>query len=118
MYFNNTISRSIGLVNSALSTLSSYNDYQAPSSEPNRWIRNTARTTVDPAYYDLQNAARDARWEGISYGNVSEALRGAEYIREATFDLSDRPSQGRPANVWAARQHLQQAMDMLRRAQW
>ena len=118
MPFYARVNDAIGRANSALNTLYSYNHYSHPRSEPNAQIRNNARLTVDPAYYDLQQAVREGRWEGVSGSNAREALRAAELIRRATFDLSDRPSEGRPANVSMAQRNLREAVDLLYRARW
>jgi hypothetical protein len=99
MPFYARVNDAIGRVNSALNQLYSYNNYAHPRSEPNNRIRNNARMTVDPAFYDLQQGVREGRWEGVSGSNAREALRAAELIRRATFDLSDQPNSGRTANI-------------------
>jgi hypothetical protein len=111
---NNAISRA----NSALNTLYSYNNYAHPRSEPNNRIRNNARLTIDPSFYELQEGVRQGRYEGVSGSNAREALRAAELIREATWDLSDRPDEGRPANVQLGQRHIREALDWLYAARW
>ena len=118
MPFYARVNDAIGRVNSALNQLYSYNNYAHPRSEPNNSIRNQARLTVDPAYYDLQNGVREGRWEGVSGSNAREALRAAELIRRATYDLSDQPNSGRPANIPMAQRNLREAVDLLYRARW
>lgn len=118
MPFYARVNDAIGRANHALRQLSSYNSYESPRSEPNSTIRNNARMTIDPAYYDLQQGVREGRWERVSGSNAREALRAAELIRRATYDLSDQPSQGRPANVWMAQSNIRQAIDLLYRARW
>lgn len=118
MPFYARVNNAIGRVNSALNQLYSYNHYAHPRSEPNNQIRNQARLTVDPAFYDLQQGVREGRWEGVSGSNAREALRAAELIRRATFDLSDQPNSGRPANISMAQRNLREAVDLLHRARW
>ena len=118
MPFQARVNDAIGRTNSAISQLYSYNHYAHPRSEPNSSIRNQARLTIDPAYYQLQEGVREGRWEGVSGSNAREALRAAELIRRATFDLSEQPSQGRPANVGLAQSHLREALDLLYSARW
>jgi hypothetical protein len=118
MPFYARVNHSISRANSALNQLYSYNHYAHARSEPNNQIRNNARLTIDPAYYDLQQAVREGRWEGVSGSNARQALRAAELIRRATFDLSDQPEYGRPANVSMAQRNIREAIDMLHRARW
>lgn len=119
MAFYAAVNDAIGRTQNALSQLYSYNNYADPRSEPNSTIRNQARLTIDPAYYNIQNESRNAYWEGVPRRDVNQALHAAELIREATYDLSDRPvNTGRPANVPMAQQHINQALDLLNRARW
>ena len=118
MPFYARVNDAIGRVNSALNQLYSYNTYAHPRSQPNAQIRNNARLTIDPAYYALQDAVREGRWEGVSGSNAREALRAAELIRRATFDLSDQPEYGRPTNVPMAQRNLRDAVALLYRARW
>lgn len=111
---NDAINRS----NSALNQLYSYNNYAHPRSEPNNRIRNNARMTIDPAYYELQQGVREGRWERVSGSNARQALRAAELIRRATFDLSDQPNSGRPANIQMAQYNIREAVSLLQRARW
>jgi hypothetical protein len=118
MPFYARVNDAISRANSSLNQLYSYNNYASPRSEPNNTIRNQARLTVDPAFYELQDGVREGRWEGVSGSNARQALQAAEMIRRATFDLSDRPEEGRPANVQAAQYDLRSAIDLLQRARW
>lgn len=118
MPFYARVNSAISRANSALNQLYSYNNYAHPRSEPNNRIRNNARLTIDPAYYDLQQAVREGRWERVSGSNARQALRAAELIRRATFDLSDQPNSGRPANIPMAQRNIREAIDMLHRARW
>lgn len=118
MAFYAAVNDAIGRANNAMSQLYSYNSYADPRSEPNSQIRNNARMTIDPSYYALQNESRNAYWEGVPQGNVNQALQAAEMIRDATYDLSDRPDNNpnQPANVPLAQQHIQQAVYLLNQA--
>lgn len=118
MPFYARVNDAIGRANSALNQLHSYNNFAHPRSEPNNQIRNQARLTIDPAYYDLQQGVREGRWEGVSGSNAREALRASELIRRATFDLSDQPDSGRPANIPLAQRHIREAIDLLHSARW
>ena len=118
MPFYARVNNAIARTNDALNRLYSYNTYNHPRSEPNARIRNDARQIVDPVYYDLEQAVREGRYENVSGSNAREALRAAELVRRATFDLSDRPSEGRPSNVPMAQRNLREAVDMLYRARW
>lgn len=118
MPFHHRVNNAIGRANSALNQLYSYNHYSHPRTEPNNSIRNQARLTIDPAYYELQQGVREGRWEGVSGSNAREALRAAELIRRATYDLSDQPNSGRPANIPMAQSHIRQALDLLYAARW
>jgi len=113
MSFQYRVNDAIGRANSALNQLYSYNHYSHPRSEPNNSIRTQARLTIDPAYYSLQEGVREGRWEGVSGSNAREALRAAELIRKATYDLSDQPNSGRPANISLAQRHIREAIDLL-----
>jgi hypothetical protein len=118
MPFHARVNDAIGRANSALNQLYSYNNYANPRSEPNNRIRNQARMTIDPAYYGLQEAVREGRWEGVSGSNARQALRAAELIRRATFDLSDQPNSGRTANIPMAQHNIREAVNLLHRARW
>ncbi|MCB0879568.1 MAG: hypothetical protein KDC46_11405 [Thermoleophilia bacterium] len=118
MPFYARVNDAIGRVNSALNQLYSYNNYSHPRSEPNNRIRNNARLTIDPAYYELQRGVQEGRWERVSGSNARQALRAAELIRRATYDLSDQPNTGRPANIPMAQRNLRDAVDLLYRARW
>ena len=118
MPFYSRVNDAIGRCNSALNQLYSYNNYNHPRSEPNNSIRNQARLTIDPAFYELQDGVREGRWEGVSGSNAREALQAAELIRRATSDLSDQPNSGRPANIPNAQYNIRQAIDLLYRARW
>jgi hypothetical protein len=63
MPFYARVNDAIGRANSALNQLYSYNNSAHPRSEPNNRIRNNARVTIDPAYYELQQGVREGRWE-------------------------------------------------------
>ena len=116
MPFHARVNNAISAANSALNQLYSYNSYSHPRSEPNNSIRNNARLTIDPAYYDLQQGVREGRYEGVRSSDAREALRAAELIRQATYSLSDKV--GRPANVPAAQYQIREAIDLLYRARW
>jgi len=116
MPFYSRVNDAIGRANSALSQLYSYNNYASPRSEPNNQIRNNARLTIDPSYYDLQRGVEEGRYERISSSDARQALDAAEYIRRATFDLSDQV--GRPANVPMAQSNIRRAIDLLHAARW
>jgi hypothetical protein len=116
MPFYSRVNDAIGRCNTALNQLYSYNNYSHPRSEPNNSIRNNARLTIDPAFYMLQDGVREGRWEGVSGSNAREALRAAEFVRRATFDLSDQPNSGRPANIGMAQSNIRAAIDLLNRA--
>lgn len=118
MPFYSRVNTAISRANNALNQLYSYNHYASPADYRNRQIRNNARVTIDPAYYDLQQAAREGRWEGVSGSNARQALRAAELLRRATWDLSDRPREGRPADVSAAQYNINEAIRLLERARW
>lgn len=119
MPFYSAVNDAIGRVNSASSQLYRYNNYAHPRSEPNNSIRNQARVTLNPAFYNLQNEARNAYWEGVPRRGVNDALRAAEAIRRATFDLSDKSaSTGRPPDINLAQRHLQDAIGFLNRVRW
>lgn len=118
MPFYARVNDAIGRANSALSQLYSYDNYAHPRSEPNNRIRNNARLTIDPSYYGLKQAVQEGRWERVSGSNAREALRAAELIRRATYDLSDRPNSGQPVNISAAQHNIRQAIDLLHRARW
>lgn len=111
---NDAISRS----NSALNQLYSYNHHAHPRSQPNAMIRDNARRTLDPATWEIEQGVREGRWEGVSSHNARQALRAAELIRRATWDLSDLPSQGRPTDVYSAQRNIREAVDLLYRARW
>ena len=55
MPFYARVNDAIGRANSALNQLYSYNSYAHPRSEPNNSIRNQARLTIDPAFYELSD---------------------------------------------------------------
>ncbi|MCW2949850.1 MAG: hypothetical protein JWN41_863 [Thermoleophilia bacterium] len=118
MSFYYSVNTAISRANSALSQLYSYNNYASPASEPNRTIRNQARLTIDPSYYDLKNAVSSGRWEGVSSRDARNANYAADLLGQATFSLSDRPDEGRPANVPQAVRQIRQAVNLLNRARW
>lgn len=118
MPFHYAVNNAISRANSALNQLYSYNHYAHPRTEPNNSIRNQARMTLDPSFYELQEGVRQGRWEGISGSNAREALRASELIRRATYDLSDRTSEGRPANISMAQRNIREALDYLYAARW
>jgi len=120
MSFYGAVNDAIGRANSAASQLYGYNNYADPRSQPNAQIRNQARLTIDPTYYNIQGESRNAYWEGVPRRNVNQALQASELIREATYDLSDHPvdNPGQPANVPLAQSHIQQAINMLQNARW
>lgn len=118
MPFYSRVNSALSRANSALSQLHSYNQYAHPRSQPNAQIRNNARLTIDPTTYDLQQAVREGRWEGVSSYDAREALRASELLRQATWSLSDQPEYGRPTNVPAAQYQIRQAIDLLNRARW
>jgi hypothetical protein len=118
MPFYARVNHSISRATSALNQLYSYSHRAHPRSEPNNQIRNYARLTIDPAYYELQQAVREGRWEGVPSRSARNALRAAELIRRATFDLSDQPDTGRPANIPMAQRNIREAVDLLHRARW
>lgn len=118
MSYQFQVSDAIGRANSALSQLYSYNNYSHPRSEPNNSIRNRARQTISPSYEGLKQGVRQGRYEGVSGSAARTALRAAELIRRATYDLSDQPSQGRPANISLAQRHIRDAVNLLYSARW
>lgn len=118
MPFYARVNDALSRANSALNQLYSYNNYAHPRSEPNSSIRNNARITIDPAYYELQDAVREGRWEGIRSSDARQAREAARYIQAATYSLSDKPDQGRPADVPLAQSQIRNAIDLLQRARW
>jgi plasmid stabilization system protein ParE len=118
MPFYSRVNDALGRANSAISQLYSYNHYAHPRSEPNAQIRNNARLTLDPATWELEQGVREGRYERVSASNARQALRAAELIRRATWDLSDQPDRGRPANVYQAQRNIREAVDLLYRARW
>jgi len=120
MSFYGAVNDAIGRANSAAQQLYGYNNYADPRSQPNGQIRNNARLTIDPAYQSLQYESRNAYWQGVPRRDVNQALQASELIRQATYDLSDRPvdNPNQPANVPLAQQHIQYAIQLLNQARY
>ena len=118
MPFYARVNDAISRANYALNQLYSYNDYSAPSAEPNRSIRNNARLTIDPLTSSIRQGVYEGRYEGVSGSDARQALRAADLLSNATWSLSDRPDEGRPADVPQAQYQIRQAIDLLQRARW
>ena len=125
MPFYSRVNDAQSRASSALSQLYSYNHdpRYGPMSEPNRRIRESARLTLDPTTWGLQQAAQEGYYERVPEYRIRDAVRAAELIRRATWDLShnawwpDR-QQYVPANVYSAQYNIREAVDLLRRANW
>ncbi|MCW2923402.1 MAG: hypothetical protein JWM98_806 [Thermoleophilia bacterium] len=118
MPFQSRINDAINRANSALNQLYGYNNFAHPRSEPNNSIRNNARLTIDPATSQIQQGVREGRFEGVSGHSARQALQASEYLARATWDLSDQPSSGRPANVPQAQANIRAAINLLYSARW
>ena len=118
MSFNYSIDSAINRAQSALNQLGQYRYDQPARSYPNSEIRNNARLTIDPAVYDVRNAANYEGGWGVSQRDRYEARQGAELLRQATFALSDKLDIGRPANVSLAQSQIRDAISWLRNARW
>lgn len=118
MPFYARIGDALSRSSSALSQLFGYDHHAHPRSHPNAAIRDNARRTLDPGTWQIEQGVREGRWERVPRHAARQALRAAELIRRATWDLSDLPSQGRPTNVYQAQRNIREAVDLLQRARW
>lgn len=101
---------------SALQQMNSYNQYAPPREPQNKYIRDGARVTIDPAIMSLKEGVREGRYERVPGWAARNALDAAEYLRRATWDLSDR--RDHPFNYDGAMYNIQHAIRELRNTRY
>ena len=120
MSFYYAVNSAIDRANSALNTLYNFNHYEDPRSYRNHEVRDSARRTLVPTWYDLNDRTmNDARYyERVSYRRVDDAIRGRNLLSEATHALVPERGSWDRIDVPLAQQQIRRGIDFLYRARW